>query len=326
MSAQPKLVVIGASAGGLAALKQIVAGLPDDFPAAVLVTMHIGNHESILPRILSSYSALPVRHAADREPITPGTILIAPSDHHLLVEPGHAVLSHGPKENFSRPAIDPLFRTAAAAYRTAAIGVVLTGNLDDGTVGLQAIKAYGGVAIVQDPEEAEAPSMPLSAIRHVDIDLCLTLDGIVDALVKLAGQPVEPTQEAAVSDLIRAESQFMSNEDEGMDGLNKIAQPSPFTCPECHGSLWEVAGATPQRFRCHTGHAFTAQSLAAVQEQVVEEAIWAAVRALHEKESLLKRFEKKARDDKRLEAAAAHAAAADQVRQHAHALRRMASG
>lgn len=203
--------------------------------------------------------------------------------------------------------------------------MILTGDLDDGTIGLQAIKAYGGIAIVQDPDEATAPGMPRSAIEHVDVDFCLTLEGIADTLVRLAGQPIEPAGEGAVPAWISVENQFVSTKDAGMGELEKIATLSPFTCPECHGSLWEVDGAAPQRFRCHTGHAFTARYLASAQDRVAEEALWAAVRALHEKEALLKRFEKRAHEDKRLEAAAEHAAAAERTRQHAEALRRMAS-
>ncbi|OGB20359.1 MAG: hypothetical protein A3I66_18770 [Burkholderiales bacterium RIFCSPLOWO2_02_FULL_57_36] len=323
MSTQPKVIVIGASSGGLAALKQIVAGLPAGFPGAVLVAMHVGNHASILPEILLSHSALPVRHAVDREPIRPGTVLIAPPDHHLLIASGCVCVTHGPKENFARPAIDPLFRSAAAAYRTGTIGVILTGDLDDGTVGLQAIKAYGGITIVQDPEEAVAPSMPRSAIEHVEVDFCLSLDGIAETLVTLVDQPIEQINDNAAHEWIQVENQFMSPQDASMKELGKIAKPSPFTCPECQGSLWQIEGAKPQRFRCHTGHSFTARYLVSAQEQAVEEAIWAAVRALHEKESLLQLFARNARENKRLEAAAEHAAEADRVHQHAEALRRI---
>lgn len=326
MSERRDIVVIGASTGGLTALRQILADLPADFPAAVLVAMHVGNHKSILPEVLLPVSALPVRHAEGVEPVRPGTVLIAPPDHHLLVEPGRVLLSHGPKENLSRPAIDPLFRTAAMAYRDRAIGVILTGDLDDGTVGLQAIKAYGGIALVQDPEEAEAPSMPRSAMRYVDVDFCPTLYGIAETLTSLAGQPIEQQMLKPAPGWIPVENQLMSSENQNMDMLEKIAQPSALTCPECHGSLWEIEAAEPRRFRCHTGHGFTAASLVQFQERMAEEAIWAAVRALHEKEFLLKKIAASAGSGSHSDKVSEHAAAAERARQHAETLRKLVSG
>lgn len=322
MDGKPDIIVIGASIGGLVALRRLFARLPAGLPAAILAVMHIGSRESLLPELLAPHSALPVRHARDGDAIAPGTVLIAPPDRHLLVEAGHVCLSHGPKENFARPAVDPLFRSAAIAYRRQAIGVILTGNLDDGTVGLQAIKAYGGTAIVQDPQEAEAPSMPASAIEHVDVDFCLTLDDIAATLVRLVDTalPAQPVSGFAGSAPL--ENRFLT-QDTGMDELDTIGTHSSLTCPECHGSLWEITGADPLRYRCHTGHAYTARTLAAAQEQMAEEALWAAVRALHEKRSLLKRCARQASDSQRAEAAAEHEAAAEQASRHAEILRKL---
>jgi two-component system chemotaxis response regulator CheB len=323
MSNKPRIVVVGTSTGGLSALKQLLCRVPADFPAAILIVMHIGSHDSVLPDILSKHIALPVRHAIDGEPVRPGAVLIAPPDRHMLVEAGRVRVARGPQENFARPAVDPLFRSAAFAYREKAIGVVLTGNLDDGTIGLQAIKANGGIAIAQDPEEAEMPSMPRSAVEHCRLDFCLPLEGIADVLVKLARQPVAPHARAADAERISIENRFALMEQPAMEELAKIGKLSSFTCPECHGSLWEIEGSAPPRFRCHTGHAFTARALESGQDHLVEEAIWAAVRALHEKQSLLKRFAALASQSDRRDAAADHEASAHQAAMHAEVLRKM---
>jgi two-component system, chemotaxis family, protein-glutamate methylesterase/glutaminase len=323
MDEKRRLVVIGTSAGGLGALKECVQYLPPDFPAPILVVIHIGAHDSKVAQLLAPYSTLPIRQAKDNDPVEAGTILIAPPDRHLLVEIQRVRLSRGPKENFARPAIDPLFRSAAIAYRRNAIGVLLTGNLHDGTVGLQAIKAYGGTAIVQDPQEAEVPGMPLSALEHGDIDYCLPLKGIVEVLVELVNKPVESTLEVAPPNWIPVEQLFVLPGEAGMNELEKIAKPSVFTCPECHGSLWEIKSVKPRHFRCNTGHAFSASALGLGQDEMLEEAIWAAVRALHEKEVLLKQSAKSASESNREDAAAEHKAAAEQAARYAKLLRKM---
>jgi two-component system chemotaxis response regulator CheB len=280
-------------------LKAILGGLPVDFPAAVLIVTHIGSRVSILPSILERSSALPVRHAGQGELIAAGQVLLAPPDLHLTVamdgERAYTRLSHGPKENHSRPAIDPLFRTAAAAYGPNAIGVLLSGFLDDGTVGLQAIKACGGIAVAQDPGEAEAPEMPLSAVRYVELDFTLGADNIAKTLVDLAvreagmsNAPARP-EEMELLDRISIENRAF-NEDVDMADMDRIGSPAGLTCPECGGAIWEIRNTVPLRYRCHTGHAFTARSLEPLQGSAVEEALWAAVRALHEQERLFLRL------------------------------------
>ena len=170
-----RLVVIGASAGGVAALRQLSAALPADFSAPVLIVLHIGMHDSLLPGLVAADCALDVSRAFDGETLKPGTLRIAPPDRHLTVENGVVRLTRSPKENFARPAIDPLFRSVALDFASRAIGVILTGMLDDGTAGLQAIKGAGGIAVVQDPAEALEPSMPTTALRHVGVDYCVPL-------------------------------------------------------------------------------------------------------------------------------------------------------
>jgi two-component system chemotaxis response regulator CheB len=290
----PKIVVIGGSAGSIAALKRILQGLPKDFPAAVLVVTHVGAWESILPAVLERCSAMPVRHAVQGEPVLPGQVLLAPSDLHLTVSTSGkrawVHLSRGPKENHSRPAIDPLFRSAASAFGRDTVGVVLSGFLDDGTIGLQAVKAYGGIAVVQDPAEAEAPDMPASAIEYTEVDFVRRIDEIAPLLMELASRPVEnpaPDARAATEFQSRLEVENrMLEEDSDMETLDRIGTRVPLTCPECGGALWEIRHSHPSRYRCHTGHAFTARVLTAMQGNGVEEAMWAAVRALHEQEQL----------------------------------------
>jgi two-component system chemotaxis response regulator CheB len=184
-----RIIVMGASLGGVPALMQIASVLPDDLPAPVLIVLHVGQQPSILPSLLAANSRLPAAHARHGQEIRPGHLYVAPPDHHMLVVDGRIVLTRGAREHHTRPAIDPLFRSAALAFRQEAIGVVLTGQLDDGTAGLQAIKEHGGLAVVQDPEDAFASSMPLSALRYVEVDHCVPLGLIPMLLTTLASAP-----------------------------------------------------------------------------------------------------------------------------------------
>lgn len=288
-----KLILIGTSAGGLHALTSITSTLPANFPATILIVMHIGARRSMLPEILQKLCPLPISHAQDGDLLAPGRVLVAPPDYHLTVENDEgrpvARLWHGPKENYTRPAIDPLFRSAAAAFDINVIGVILTGYLDDGTAGLYAVKARGGYAIVQDPQEAQAPDMPASAVNHVTVDQVLPIQEIAPALVALAGAQsasrIEaPPQEdnAMVSEWIRVENRFVKGE-ASMQDLQRIGVPSGYTCPECSGALWKISGAVPPRFRCHTGHSFSSRVLSEFQDRALEEALWSALRALQEK-------------------------------------------
>lgn len=328
----PKIVLIGGSAGALKALQQILPTLPQDFPAAILIVTHVGAYKSIVPDILGRCSALPVFHAIDGEPIVAGRVLVAPPDEHLTVsvDGGKATvrLLHGPKENHCRPAIDPLFRSAAAAFREDAIGVVLTGYLDDGTVGLQAIKSCGGVAVVQDPLEAEAMDMPASAIEHVNVDRVLRLSEIGPALVELAGSGVTGRSASHRNSLSGTQSWIdIENRIAGMDSdielLERLGKRSALTCPECSGALWEIGHDAPLRYRCHTGHAFTARVLEALQRDVVEDAIWGAVRALHEQERLFTSLCERERMSHHAERAAEYAEKAAEAKRRSHTLQEL---
>ena len=181
-----RVVVIGTSAGGIAALRELARDLPPDFPAPICIVLHIAPQSpELVPDILSRVARMPVIHPRDRQRLEAGTIFVAPPDRHLIVEPGCLRLTTGPRENCFRPAIDPLFRTAAQVYGPAAIGVILTGNLGDGTEGLRALKQLGGVAIVQDEKDARFPAMPADAARHVPIDYCVPLNELAGLLGRL---------------------------------------------------------------------------------------------------------------------------------------------
>jgi len=313
--------------GGVSALSTIFAALPANFPAAILAVMHVGARNSVLPEILSKTSALPVRFAEEREPVRAGRILLAPPDRHMLVAnlAGQAMveLTRGPKENHTRPAIDPLFRTAAAAFGPKVVGVILSGYLDDGTAGLQAIKACGGKALVQEPQDAVAPSMPQSAIDHAGVEWRLPCPEIGPALLALAsGAPAGAAQSSPpVPQWVAVENRFARGVG-NMEQLEKIATPSTFTCPECQGTLWELHGQKPQRFRCHTGHSFTAQTLGELQHEKAEDAIWAAVRALQEKEKLYLNLAAKAQAWLHPGTASEYAAKARQAGEQADMLKR----
>lgn len=322
----PHVVVIGTSTGGHQALQQLISGLPEDYAPPVFIVMHIGAHKIDLPHLFQQSTSLPVRYATDNVRVEAGTILIAPPDHHMLLNDGVARLSRAPKENFSRPAIDPLFRTAAFAHRENVVGVLLTGNLDDGTIGLQAIKACGGITVVQDPATAIAPDMPRSALDHVDVDYCLPLDAIASRLVQLSrSQPLARVSNA-IPAWIPLESKMNLTEQSSMEELDQIGHQSKLTCPECNGVLWEINDSNKLRFRCHTGHSFTGESLDYVQNESFEEAIWFAIRALHEKQRLLKRLADSAREGQRDSTARDYEESALQAAQHAAVLQKLVVG
>jgi two-component system, chemotaxis family, protein-glutamate methylesterase/glutaminase len=265
------IVAIGASQGGLQALQFLLEELPKDFAAPVMIVLHVGRSGSHLPVLLSRSCAMPVGHAELDEELVAGRVYLAPPDHHMLVTDGHIALTRGPRENFARPAIDPLFRSAAEICGRDAIGVVLTGNLNDGTSGLYEIKRRGGIAIVQSPSDAEAPSMPLSAIEHVAVDYCLPLQGIPALLSRLVqNSPKGTPNPAEVGGNAMVEDR--SN-----------ARPVAQICPECGGAMREQIQGGFTRFECHIGHAMTAEVLADAQLQAIENSLSGTWRRLKER-------------------------------------------
>lgn len=289
------IVVIGASAGGLAAFRTILSALPVDLPAALFVVQHLSaSGPSLLPELLDRVSPLVARHPDDGEAIRHGAIYVAPPDHHLVIQPGHLHLVRGPKENSFRPAIDATFRSAAHAYGPRVIGVVLTGMLDDGTAGLLAIKRRGGLALVQEPREATYPSMPQSACRYVDVDIVCRLAEIAPQLIRLvhAGADVG---EAQMDDRTELEVGISRLEQAALQQADQIGTPSPFSCPDCGGVLAEYYDGELLRFRCQVGHAFSPASFFAQQTEGLDGSLWAAFRALDERANLAGRLSREAR-------------------------------
>ena len=297
------IIVMGASAGGLSAFNRIIKQLPEELNAAVFIVWHLSPYStSLLPEILNRASKLKAKHPDEGEPIQMGKIYIAPPDHHLLLESGRIRLTKGPKENRFRPAIDPLFRSAAYAYGSRVVGVVLTGALDDGTAGLWAIKDRGGVAVVQDPADAEQPSMPASALANVQVDHCLPISEIPALLVTLTHQSAEEESRATVSKDLEIETKIALGDDAAELDVKQLGEVSEFTCPDCHGTLVEVTNDKLLRFRCHTGHSFGSASLLAELTDSVEESLWNAIRAVEERIRLLKHLAQHATDLEQTEA------------------------
>lgn len=282
-----RVIVVGASSGGIEALMRLAAALPRTLAAPVCIVQHIGEHTSTLPWLLRTAGPLAAVHAQSGQAVRAGMLYVAPPDLHMLLVDHALRLSHGAKENHARPAIDPLFRTAADVFGPRAIGVILTGRLDDGAAGLKAIKACGGTAIVQDPADAQCPDMPRSALRATPVDHCVPLERIAPLLAELAAGEL-PAATAPPHPALHSEVQINLGAD-SMAHLPQIARPSGITCPDCGGALWEMNGEYPPRWRCHTGHAFSENSLAHVQAETAEEALWASLRVQREKAMLLQR-------------------------------------
>ncbi|MDR5755295.1 chemotaxis protein CheB, partial [Caballeronia sp. LZ024] len=263
------------------------SAFPQGLHATVLVVMHVGNQRSLLPELLAPHCRLLVKHAEDDEPLAPSVVYIAPPDRHLMVFEGRVRLSTGPKENFTRPAIDPLFRSVAVEAGERVVGVVLTGDLDDGAAGIAAIKACGGWVAVQDPSTCVAPSMPSSALRATEADVVAPLDQLGDAIVNAINEKPSPVRQNVMDRTsIELETRIALTGHASPEDLDTLGERSTLTCPNCGGVIWRVGEAEPLRYRCHTGHAFSNASLNAAHERSVEEALWISVRRLQERAAL----------------------------------------
>jgi two-component system, chemotaxis family, protein-glutamate methylesterase/glutaminase len=279
------IVVVGASAGGVEALADLAASLPPELPAAVFVVLHVpSTGTSALPDILSRHGPLPAAHVKDGEPIENGRIYVAPPDHHVLLRSGHVHLARGPRENGHRPALDPLFRSAAREYGNRVIGVVLSGALDDGTAGLMAIKTQGGLAVVQEPADALYPDMPASALEQVRVDHVQPAAALGALLARLTAGPAGAADPAAPAEL-EVEVKVDGFSLEAIEGKHP-GRPSGFSCPDCNGVLWESQDGDLQRFRCRVGHAWSPESLLTQQSDALEAALWIALRSLEERAAL----------------------------------------
>jgi two-component system, chemotaxis family, protein-glutamate methylesterase/glutaminase len=275
------IIVIGASSGGVEAMEQLAAQLPVALEAAVFVVIHIPPRmRSLLPDIISQSGPLPAMEAADGMPVQPGRIYVAPPDFHLVVERGHIHLSTGPKEQHSRPAINVTFRSAALGYGERVVGVLLTGEMDDGVAGLWDIKRHGGVAIVQNPEEAYYSSMPLSALRELAVDYTIRLPEMGPLLCRLA--------------VGEGEGKRTSLEKEDMEPTL-----TDLTCPECRGTIWEVPMGNACEYRCRVGHTYSPKTMLAAAWATQENVLYSAIVALQEGASLANRLVDKFHPDLR---------------------------
>jgi len=287
------LIAIGTSAGGVEALLDLVKHLPADLPATLLVTIHIpAEVRSELDRMLSHAGKLPAHFARDGERRRRGTIYIAPPDRHLLVDGDRLRLGVGPRENNVRPAIDPMLRSAAVCCGSHAIGVVLTGSLGDGASGLWAIEQCGGLTVVQDPEDAAFVDMPLNALNMVTPDHVVALADLPSLLTKLVRAPAGPQR--PVPGNIAFEVQIASGENASMDDMDHIGRRSVLTCPDCHGTMWEIDEGDLVRYRCHVGHAYSAEVMNLAIDESLRRALASSLRALEERVALTRNLQHQA--------------------------------
>jgi two-component system, chemotaxis family, protein-glutamate methylesterase/glutaminase len=314
------IVVIGCSAGGVEALPRILQQLAADLPAAVFIVQHMAATNSpYLVGILGRSSRLPVAWAEQGGQVERGQVVVAPPDVHLLVHDSHVQLTRGARENHSRPSIDKLFRSAAAAYGSRVIGVLLTGMLDDGVAGLCAIREAGGLVIVQDPHDAAYPELPSRAVVALTPDRTLPLDAIGLAITSAVGQQV------TVLDAPRDLALEASIDREGPtspDKLGKLGAQTTLACPECHGPLWEVGSEDLRRYRCYLGHVITAAELLSATAVEVESALWSAIRALNDRAGTLETLAADAEKIGSGQSAEAYANRAREARKQADIARR----
>lgn len=282
------IIVMGGSAGGVETLTRMVRELPADLPAAGFVVIHFSAYAtSVLPKILKRAGPLPAAHAVDGEPIRPRRIWVAPPDRHLLVKRGHVHVLRGPRENSHRPAVDPLFRTAARAYGARTVAGVLSGTLDDGSAGVVEVRRRGGMVVVQDPDDALYAGMPSNAIANAEPGFVLPASAVAETLVRLAHIPApEAEEDPMAEDKDLSELYMAGYETPDRPG----ATTTGFTCPECRGALWEVPEEGPVRFRCRVGHGFSAEGLLAEQSHALESALWTAGVTLVERAALSRRL------------------------------------
>lgn len=320
--ARKNIIAIGGSAGSGAVLQRLLADLPADLPASIFIATHVpAQTPGYLADVLASRSRLPVVRAVDGQPVEPSQVYVATADRHLLVVDGLIRLGEGPRENMARPAIDPLFRSVALAYGGRAVGVILTGMLNDGASGLCAIKACGGTAVVQHPLDAEADQMPLAALEAAEVDEVAPAAGLAALLSRIATSDAGPDIAPPASLVLEVEIAMGARLDSRV--LRELADPSPLTCPECQGVLSEVRGERPLRYRCQIGHAHTAEELASRTSEV-DEAMRIALRVMEERVTLVSRMAEDARVTGRTAVAELYEARAEEYSGYAATLREAA--
>lgn len=289
---EPKyIIVVGASAGGLQAVTELIAQVNEEMDAAVLVVLHTPHsaYSDVVVKRLERTTAFHCKLAEHGEPIQSNYLYLAIPDHHLILKRGKIVLGRGPVEGRWRPAIDVLFRSAAVAYNSRVIGVVLTGLLEDGAAGMEIIKQCGGTCIVQDPKEAEYPDMPQAVLRYVDVDYCTSLERIAIILQEKTRNGVG--EEHPIPQRIQKEAEIAERVAIGIENVESLGgERSAYSCPDCGGALWEIKEGDITRFRCHTGHVYTADELLERKRKELEDSFWVALRVLEERRNLLNKM------------------------------------
>ncbi|QDA35773.1 chemotaxis protein CheB (plasmid) [Paracoccus liaowanqingii] len=313
-----EIIVIGGSAGSVEVIRQICRALPADLRAPVLIAVHVGaGHQNLLASILDSGGPHPASTAVDGEPLQPGRIYVAPSDHHLVIDGRILRLGRGPRENMARPAIDPLFRSAGISFGPRAIGVLLSGMLNDGASGLADLKRCGGVTVVQSPLDAVESEMPRTALLASDIDYRASAAELADVLSRLVNE--EPGPAPVPPPSVALEVAIAMGRPSDSSTMAKIADPVPLNCPGCGGTLSQIR-RSPLRFRCQVGHGYTAEALAHEQEGSVDEAIRIALRVIGERADLMEKMAIDALQAGRTAAAATFEERADEYRRSAGVL------
>jgi two-component system chemotaxis response regulator CheB len=314
------IIAIGGSLGAVEAVRKLCSELPSDLAATVFIVIHVGAQgHNLLAKVFDAQSPLTISTAVDGETIRKGHAYVAAADHHLLVIDGVIRLGRGPRENMSRPAIDPLFRSVAVSYGPRTIAVVLTGMLNDGAAGLADVKRCGGITVVQNPGDAEAPEMPIGALRGSDVDYRASISEMAALLTKLVGEEVGPVGD--IPEDISGEVQIALGRRSDSETLAKFSKPVPLSCPGCGGVLSQI-NRPPLRFRCQVGHAYTAEILATQTENSADEAIRVALRIMEERSLLTSKMADDARQSGMAAAAKSYQASADQSRAYAETLRR----
>jgi two-component system, chemotaxis family, protein-glutamate methylesterase/glutaminase len=288
----------------------VLGELPADLGAAIFVVQHLAaDQKSHLPELLGDVCALPVGSPADDEAFRTGRVYVAPADQHLMLNGDRVRVVRGPQENRFRPSIDALFRSAARSHGSRVIGMVLTGQLDDGTVGLQTVKKRGGITIVQDPEEAEYPSMPRTALRYLKVDHMVRIADAGALLVRLVAEPPAPQEDFPLTAAIEIESKIaeqVMNTKEFLQNVEQIGKRTTYTCPDCNGAIWQIGDEEPLKLRCHVGHSFTGEVFSAGQSQAIETALWTAIRIMEEKVTLSRQLAERRRRQNMAKAADAY--------------------
>ncbi len=320
-SAVRNVIVIGASAGGIPAVKEVIAHLDHEMDLAVIVVIHVSRKSNAqhIANTFQKNSDLKCGVARNEMPLQKGHLYVAPPEHQLMVKDDRLLLTNGPHENKYRPSIDVLFRSAAVHYRNRAIGIILSGLFDDGTSGMYTINRCGGTCIIQDPAEAQFSDMPRSVLNKIKIDHMASLNKIPSIINEIINRPLPP--EIPVPREIRIEAELTEKMMTDINEIKKIADHTDFTCPDCGGGLWAIKNDPVHRYRCHTGHVYTEHRLHDLQDGNIEESLWVAIRMLEEKENLVLLMAKRENDEGETEISSYYDNRIADVRKHIDRLR-----